>query len=76
MYCWICNKKLIKYTDYNLLPEKENIYDIPIIKDTYELITINQFTFLYYTVCSQCLIMYLDYYPFSFHKIIKRELYI
>ena len=71
MNCWFCNKIL---TDYILLPEKEDIFEIPNNKSTYEIKTIDKFVFLYYTVCNPCLTMYLDNYPINFKKIMYREI--
>ena len=69
MECWICGNKTIKYY---LIPEKED--NIPIPKTSnYKVITVDKFEFLYYTVCLQCLNMYLDNYPFDFKRICKRE---
>ena len=43
---------------------------------SYEIIIVDKFTFLYYTICTNCLIMYLDNYPINFKKIfIRRELF-
>ena len=70
MECWICGNKTIKYY---LIPEKED--NIPIPKTSnYKVITVDKFKFLYYTVCLQCLNMYLDNYPFDFKRIRKREI--
>ena len=71
MPCWICSENTIHY---NLLPEKEDEYKIPREKDTYEIICVDQFVFLYYRLCNPCFNMYLDNYPFSFTKILKREI--
>ena len=35
---------------------------------------VDKFIFLYYTVCSSCLTMYLEKYPINFKKIIRREI--
>jgi hypothetical protein len=72
MSCWICNKVVL---NYNLLPEKDDDYKIPIINDTYELICVEPFVFLYYRICNPCLDIYLENYPFHFKKILKREIY-
>jgi len=71
MSCWICTNQL---TDYILLPEKEDIFETPKIKNTYEVKTVDQFVFLYYKLCNPCLTMYLDNYPFDFNKLMKREI--
>ena len=76
MNCWFCYKTL---TDYMLLPEVEDIFEvpdnkIPRDKSVYIVMNIDKFIFLYYTVCNQCLTMYLDNYPINFKKIINREI--
>ena len=73
LICWICDKKL-QLKEYNYLPSKEDIFQIPNIKNTYEIKTVDKFTFLYYIVCNSSLHMYLDNYPFDFNKIRKREI--
>ena len=76
MNCWFCYETV---TDYILLPEKEDIFEIPDNKipnnkNVYQIINIDKFKFLYYTVCNPCLTMYLDNYPINFKKIIRREI--
>lgn len=71
MNCWICDKEEI---DYFLLPEKEEKFEIPLKKSTYELRTIDKVVFLYYIVCDTCLTNYLDNYPVNFKKLMKREI--
>jgi hypothetical protein len=73
MQCWICNDKLKKY-EYILLPEKNDYYEIPLQKNTYEIILIYDLAFLYYILCCPCMSMYLDNYPFNFKRILKREI--
>ena len=71
MRCWICDNDEQKYV---LLPEKGNEFQIPTRKDTYEILSVDAFVFLYYRVCNSCMTMYLDHYPFDFKKIMKREI--
>ena len=71
MSCWICGKK-DEY--YILLPEKDEDFHIPIYKDTYLILNIDKFRFLYYVFCNKCMTMYLDNYPIDFHKLRKREI--
>jgi hypothetical protein len=71
MYCWICGKE---ETNYILLPEKDDDFQVPVRKNTYEIHHVDKFVFLYYVVCNHCMTMYLDYYPFDFKKIMKREI--
>ena len=70
MYCWLCGNLL---EEYYLLPEKEDEFQIPKICN-YKIITVDKFTFLYYTICTNCLMMYLDNYPINFKKILDREI--
>ena len=72
MYCWICDIEMQKYI---LLPEVDNTFQIPNKKDTYEIKIIDSFTFLYYTVCYECMDKYLDNYPFDIRKLHKREIH-
>lgn len=74
MKCWFCYKTL---TDYMLLPEVEDIFEvpdnkIPRDKNVYIIMNVDKFIFLYYTVCNKCLTMYLDNYPLNFKKIMDR----
>jgi len=71
MNCWICDKE---ETDYILLPEKDDDFQIPLKKNTYVIQIIDKFVFLYYVVCNPCITKYLDNYPFDFKKIMKREI--
>ena len=71
MHCWICDKD---ESNYVLLPEKDDNFQIPARKNTYEILTVDTFVFLYYVVCNSCMTMYLDNYPFDFKKIMKREI--
>ena len=70
MYCWICRDVLS--TDYYLLPERDDTIKITKRKD-YEIIVMDKFEFIYHTVCSSCLTMYLDNYPIDFRKLKRRE---
>jgi hypothetical protein len=70
MYCWICRDDLSN--NYHLLPDKDDNISITACKD-YEIITVDKFEFIYHTVCSSCLTMYLDNYPIDFKKLIRRE---
>lgn len=71
MNCWICDSK---QTDYILLPEKDDNFQIPLKKTTYIIKYIDNFVFLYYVLCNCCMTEYLDNYPFDFKKIVKREI--
>lgn len=70
MHCWLCDNLL---EEYYLLPEKEDNFKMPKICN-YKIITIDKFTFLYYTICPDCLIIYLENYPIDFKKILRREI--
>lgn len=66
MYCWICND--ILFNQYYLLP----VDDIPL--ETYHVVKkIECFTFLYNTLCENCLDVYLKNYPINFKKLRNRE---
>jgi len=71
MNCWFCYEFV---TDYILLPEKNDVFEIPKNKNTYEVKHVEPFVFLYYTVCNHCLIRYLENYPLNFKKIMHREI--
>lgn len=70
MYCWICRDVLSK--NYHLLPDIDDNIPITNQKD-YEIIVMDKFEFIYHTVCSRCLTMYLDNYPIDFRKLMRRE---
>ena len=74
MNCWICCKTMIHQNEYNYLPEQDDTFNIPKIKNTFEIKIVDNFIFLYYTVCNSCFTMYLDNYPFDFNKIRRREI--
>lgn len=71
MNCSICE---IKDPFFIMLPEKADDLNIPLHKNTYMLIDIDNYTFLYYVYCNKCMEMYLDNYPINFKKLQKREL--
>ncbi len=69
MYCWICGD--IIFDKYYLLPTDEttsNNYN-QILKK------VHCFEFVYNILCENCLEIYLNNYPLSFKKIMKREIY-
>ena len=71
MSCWVCG---CKDPFFILLPEKENDFHIPIYKDTFVILPVDNMVFLYYVYCNKCMEMYLDNYPFDFKKLQKREI--
>ena len=71
MYCWICRDVLSN--NYHLLPDIDDNIPITDLKD-YIIIEMNKVEFIYHTVCSCCLTMYLDNYPVDFKKLMKREI--
>ncbi len=71
MYCWICEDVLSD--NYHLLPDIDDNIPITNLKD-YVIIEMNKVEFIYHTVCSCCLTMYLDNYPVDFKKLMKREI--
>lgn len=67
MYCWICND--IIFNKYYLLPNDDNIKP-----ETYHIVKkIDCFTFIYNTLCENCLDIYLKNYPVNFKKLCDRE---
>jgi len=74
MNCWICYKIVTHLSEYNYLPENDDSFEIPNIKNTFEIKIVDKFIFLYYIICNKCFTMYLDNYPFDFNKIRKRDI--
>ena len=69
MKCWICCDNV--NCPY-LLPEQDETFIIPKDKKTFKILSVPPFTFLYYTVCLECLENYISHYPF-FKNIHSRE---
>ena len=72
MTCWICHQSS---KDHVLLPESDDKFVVPKQKSTYILKQIDNYNFLYYIVCYNCLDSYLNYHPNFFKKVRKREIY-
>jgi hypothetical protein len=70
MKCWVCYNYI---KECMLLPEKDVYNKLP-QKGTYEIKQIDGFKFLYYRLCLDCMDDYLNNYPFSYRKIMRREL--